>query len=491
MVSMVVVLLWPIVVFWLFAKRTPAEAVTAAIIGGYLLLPSNYSIELPAVPSINKNSLPALAAALAGMTILSRERLRSLPPGVVQQGWVPRSRAVQLLLILMIVATVLTVLTNGDRLVYGGWRVQPGLRPYDIASTLGNTLFAVLPFLLARRYLAHPEGQRTLAIAMVVAGIAYSFLALYEVRMSPQLSRMIYGYFPHEWRQHLRAGGYRPVVFLHHGLWLAIFFCGSFLAALGLWRSSTGQMRTRWLIAAIWMFMVLVLSKGVGALGIGLMLGAIVIFLPLRLQIIGAAAFAVVIITYPMLRGAAIAPTEAVLNLAQNVDPARAASLRFRLDNEDILLDKANRRPLFGWGGWGRNRVIDDEGRDASVTDGYWIISIGTKGWLGYVAEFGLLLIPMIFLGLRWKTLGLTAATGAIAMALIANMIDLIPNATLTPVTWLLAGALAGRLELGRIAETATDMPAAGLPLRRNAYTRQRQRHPGHVQPAHRASEGT
>lgn len=491
MVSMVVVLLWPIVVFWLFAKRTPAEAVTAAIIGGYLLLPSNYSIELPAVPSINKNSLPALAAALAGMTILSRERLRSLPPGAVQQGWVPRSRAVQLLLILMIVATVLTVLTNGDRLVYGGWRVQPGLRPYDIASTLGNTLFAVLPFLLARRYLAHPEGQRTLAIAMVVAGIAYSFLALYEVRMSPQLSRMIYGYFPHEWRQHLRAGGYRPVVFLHHGLWLAIFFCGSFLAALGLWRSSTGQMRTRWLIAAIWMFMVLVLSKGVGALGIGLMLGAIVIFLPLRLQIIGAAAFAVVIITYPMLRGAAIAPTETVLNLAQNVDPARAASLRFRLDNEDILLDKANRRPLFGWGGWGRNRVIDDEGRDASVTDGYWIISIGTKGWLGYVAEFGLLLIPMIFLGLRWKTLGLTAATGAIAMALIANMIDLIPNATLTPVTWLLAGALAGRLELGRIAETATDMPAAGLPLRRNAYTRQRQRHPGHVQPAHRASEGT
>ncbi|MDO6669969.1 hypothetical protein Q4511_13635 [Paracoccus sp. 1_MG-2023] len=477
--------------FWLFAKRTPAEAVTAAILGGYLLLPRNYSIEMPAVPSLNKDSIPAIAAVLAASMMLSRDRLRQLAPGSVQPGWFPRSRAVQLLLILMGLAAVLTVLTNGDRLVYGGWRALPALRPYDIASTLGNTLFAVLPFLLARRYLAHPEGQRTLVIGMVVAGIAYSFLALYEVRMSPQLSRMIYGYFPHDWRQHLRGGGYRPVVFLHHGLWLAIFFCGSFLAALSLWRSSTDKMRTRWLIAAIWMLMVLVLSKGIGALGIGLLLGAVIAFLPIRLQIICAAGLAVTILTYPMLRGASLAPTEFALSIAEDVDPDRAASLRFRLDNEDILLDHANRRPLFGWGGWGRNRVIDDRGRDISVTDGYWIISIGINGWLGYLAQFGLLLIPMIFMGLRWKALGLTSATAGIAMALTANMIDLIPNATLTPVTWLLAGALAGRLELGRVDRDASVQAVSDLPLRRNAYTRQTRRHGGHAPPQGATPEGT
>ena len=477
MISMVVVLSWPFVVFWLFAKRTPAEAVVAAILGAYLMLPRNYSIDLPAVPSLTKDSISAIAAVVAGSMMVSAERLRALPLGAVQPGWLPRSRAVQLLLVLLAVATVLTVLTNGDRLIYGGGRVQPGLRPYDVASTLGNTLFTVLPFLLARKYLAHPEGQKTLLIGLAVAGLAYSLLALYEVRMSPQLSRMIYGYFPHDWRQHLRGGGYRPVVFLQHGLWLAIFFCGSFLAALSLWRNSEGKMRGRWMLASLWMFMVLILSKGIGALGIGILLGGIILFLPVRLQVFSAAVFAGVLMTYPMVRGAGLAPTEQALALAYSVDPQREASLRFRFDNEDILLERANQRPLFGWGGWGRNRVIDDKGRDISVTDGYWVIAIGSKGWLGYIAEFGLLLIPMIFMGLRWKSLALTSATAGIAMALTANMIDLIPNATLTPVTWILAGALAGRLELGRVAADSAVQPSEPV-LRRNAYTRQVRRHP-------------
>lgn len=473
---MLVVLSWPIAVFWLFAKRTPAEAVVGAIIGAYLLLPRNYSIDLPGVPRLGKDSIPALTAVFAASFLLTTERLRKFGSGVVQPGWIPRSRAVQLLLVLLVVATILTVLTNGDRLVYGGWRVQPGLRPYDIASSVGNTLFAVLPFLLARKYLAHPEGQKTLVIALVISGLLYSLPALYEVRMSPQLSMMIYGYFPHEWRQHLRAGGYRPVVFLHHGLWLAIFFCGSFLAALSLWRNSEGKVRVRWMLAALWMFMVLILSKGVGALGIGIFLGGVILFLPISLQILSTAVLAGVLLTYPMVRGAGLAPTEQALSLAYSVDPVRESSLRFRLDNEDILLERANQRPLFGWGGWGRNRVIDDQGRDISVTDGYWVIAIGSKGWLGYIAEFGLLLIPMIFLGLRWKSLALTPATAGIAMVLTANMIDLIPNATLTPVTWLLAGALAGRLELGRVAADSAVQPA-GPVLRRNAYTRQVRRH--------------
>lgn len=479
MISMIAILGWPLVVFWLFAKRTPAESVSVAIIGAYLLLPRNYTINLPAVPTLSKDSIPAIIAVLAAVTMLNAPRLRAMAPGMVLPGWIPRSRSVQLLLALMVLGTVLTVLTNGDRLVYAE-RTQQALRPYDIASGLGNALFAILPFLLARKYLAHPEAQQTLTIGLVIAGLLYSILALYEVRMSPQLSRMIYGYFPHDWRQHLRGGGYRPVVFLYHGLWLAIFFCGSFLAALSLWRSSVGKIRTRWLIAAVWLLMVLVLSKGIGALGIGLFLGALIVFLPIRMQILCAAGLAATLLTYPMLRGAGWAPTETALRIAASVDSAREASLRYRFDNEDILLERANLRPLFGWGGWGRNRVIDDRGRDVSTTDGYWVIAIGTKGWLGYLAEFGLLLIPMIYLGLRWKGLGLTPATAGIAMALTANMIDLIPNATLTPVTWLLAGALAGRLELGHVTEAALAATPSP-PLRRSAYTRQPQLHPGHV----------
>lgn len=477
MISMLAVLSWPVVVFWLFANRSPATAVTASILGAYMLLPRNFSIDLPAVPSLDKNSIPALAAALAAAMLIKGPRLRALPPDMIIPGLWPRSRAVRILFVLMLIGSIGSVLTNGDVLRYGA-RVLPALRPYDTAAFLGTTLFVLLPFLLARKYLAHPEAQKILLIGLVVAGLLYSLPALYEVRMSPQLSRKIYGYFPHDWRQHLRAGGFRPVIFLEHGLWLAIFFCGSFLAALSLWRSSSGKDRTRFLAASAWLFMTLVLSKGVGALGIGLILGAMILFLPIRLQVMGVAVLSAGLLVYPMLRGAGLVPTEAVLGLAASIDPEREGSLRYRLNNEDILLDKANQRPAFGWGGWGRNRVFSADGEDESVTDGYWIILIGIRGWIGYLAQYGLLLMPMIFLGLRWKTLALTPATAGLAMALTANMIDLIPNGTLTPVTWLLAGALAGRLELGRIAERTGETAPAQPLTRRNAYTRQTRHHP-------------
>lgn len=469
--------IWPAVIVWLFANRTPASAASIAIIGGYLLLPRNVAINLPAVPPLDKDSITALVALLAAVMIVKGPVVRTLAPGVVLPGMVPRSRAVQLLLVGLFIATLGMVLTNGDPLRYGPV-ILPGMRPYDAAAMLGSMLFALLPFLLARKYLAHPETHTKLLVVLAVAGLLYSLPALWEVRMSPRLSVNIYGYFPHDWIQHVRAGGFRPVVFLHHGLWLAIFLCAAFLATLTLWRRGTGPNRTKWLIASGWMLLTLVLAKGVGALGIGLMLGAAILFLPLRLQVLGAAALAAIVLTYPTMRGSGLIPINGIVNLARSIDSERAGSLEYRLRNEDILLSKANERPLFGWGTWSRNRVYDAEGNDTSVTDGYWVIRIGSGGWIGYLATMGLLTVPLILIGLRWRRMGMTVASAGLSFALTANLIDLIPNATLTPVTWLLAGALAGRLELGRLADTAAPDLAQPLPERRNAYSRQRRHHP-------------
>lgn len=454
-------------------------ALAFTVLGGYLLLPGNFKIDLPAMPTFQKNSISSLAALIALATFLSGPRLQALAPGMVLPGWLPRSRSVRILLVLMFLGALGTVATNTDSLRYAN-RMLPALKLYDAASMIGNMLFALLPFLLARKFLAHPDAQRTLLFVLVLAGLLYSLPALYEVRMSPQLSRMIYGYFPHDWIQHIRGGGYRPVVFLNHGLWLAIFLCSAFLGAMSLWRANRGPHRLRWVLATLWLFMTLILSKGLGALGIGILLGGMILFLPIRLQVLGAAIIAGMVLVYPMLRGAGIVPVESVIEFTEGIDAERAGSLAYRVENENILLEKANERPLFGWGGWGRNRVFDQEGNDISTTDGYWVMSIGTGGWIGYIGEFGLLTIPLIFMALRWKTMGLTPATAGIALALTANLIDLIPNATLTPVTWLLAGALAGRLELGRISDAVVPADGAGasLPLRRNAYSRQRGHHP-------------
>lgn len=504
---------WPVVVWMLFKRLHPATALGCAIVGGYLLLPGNIHYDLPALPTINKSLVPALSTLIAASVLVrvqpgrGREAITLAAGGGGAQvrvlpGLVPRSRAVQILMLLLLVGILGTVATNTDTLRYGT-RTLSAMRPYDAGSMLLGALTTLLPFVLARKYAAEPEGQIRLLIVLAVAGLAYSLPALWEVRMSPQLSRTIYGYFPHDWRQHIRSGGYRPVVFLSHGLWLTSFFCISFLATLSLWRITAGQQQMRWLAGAVWLMLILVLAKGLGALAIGIVLGAVIVFLPLRLRMFVAASLAAMMLIYPTLRGADLIPTGAVVSYAGTVSAERASSLEFRLINEDRLLAKANDRPLFGWGTWGRNRVFDAEGRDLSITDGYWVMSIGTGGWIGYLAEMGLLTAPLILMALRWRALALTPATSGLALALTANLLDLIPNATLTAVTWLMAGALAGRLELGAVAVEGPErtapvplrpptrrsrnnpVPAAvaadtaeALPPPANPYTRQPHRHP-------------
>jgi hypothetical protein len=110
------------------------------------------------------------------------------------------------------------------------------------------------------------------------------------------------------------------------------------------------------------------------------------------------------------------------------------------------LLARAAERPILGWGGWGRARIYDPvTGEDLSVTDGRWVIVIGQHGWVGYAAEFGLLALPVLLL-LRRRGDGVQASA-ALAMILAVNLLDLLPNATLTPLTWLVSGALLGFAE--------------------------------------------
>jgi hypothetical protein len=128
----------------------------------------------------------------------------------------------------------------------------------------------------------------------------------------------------------------------------------------------------------------------------------------------------------------------------------RADSLRFRFDQEKQLLDKASRRVLFGWARFNRNHVFDEEGKDTSVTDGRWIITLGQFGLVGFGAEFGLLALAVFrgALALKFakrKNEGIFLA--ALALIVAINMIDLLPNASLSPWTWLLTGALLGRAE--------------------------------------------
>ena len=91
------------------------------------------------------------------------------------------------------------------------------------------------------RYLGGAEGQAALLRVLCLAALAYSLPTLFEIRMSPQLARWIYGFLAQSFDQTQRAGGFRPVVFLQHGLWLALFMAMAALSGLALWRQNRGR----------------------------------------------------------------------------------------------------------------------------------------------------------------------------------------------------------------------------------------------------------
>ncbi len=351
-----------------------------------------------------------------------------------------------LLMVVLFASGFVTVLTNGESLQFGP-TFLPAMRVYDGFSIGLETLVYILPFLLGARFLATEAGHKKLLGVLAMSGLAYSLLALFEVRMSPQLNLWIYGYFPHSFAQHVRAGGFRPIVFLEHGLWVSIFLSMATLAGAVLLRSSSVSAATslRWMLFLVWMLITMVLVKSLGALVITVLLLPLILFGTGWWMLRAGWIVALIVMTYPMLRGLDWVPVEKVSELATRVNPERGHSFDVRLFNEDVLLARAEEKPYFGWGGWGRNEIYDTEtGRNIAITDGMWVIFVGTFGWFGYLARFGLLTFPLLTLIRRRRKQAIPLATTGLALVSAANLIDLIPNATLTPVTWLVAGALAG-----------------------------------------------
>lgn len=434
---------YPLVALVLFRVLSLRNAVIWTILLGYLFLPTRYKMNLPILPTVDKHTMPALAVALCLLIFAGHAASRHgehVLPGIL-----PKSRLLKVVLLLVIGGGFLTVLTNTDSLRFGP-TVLPGLSLYHGFSTSLSAIMMLLPFLFARKYLASEEAHKDLLKALALAGLIYSLPIIYELVMSPQLNRHVYGFFPHSWRQHLRGGGYRPIVFLQHGIWLAIFIVAAMLSAFAYARAQTPRSILFYLVGG-WLLLILASLNSLGGLLIGLMLLPAVLLLRVRLQLILAACIGATLLIYPLLRGTDLIPTERILAVAERIDESRANSLRFRFINEDLLLSRANERPFFGWGGFDRARVFDENGQDTVTTDGFWVIRIGSRGWFGYIGIFALLCLPTLYMVLKQREYEITFATSGLCLVLAGNLIDMIPNATLTPVTWLVAGALMGRLE--------------------------------------------
>ena len=435
-----VLAIWPIASVVLFRALPVGRALLASLILAYLFLPPPpTAFDLPLVPAMNKENLPSLIALLS-CAVLYKKDLKILPDALLGR----------VLLGLFVFSPLATTLTNLEPIFFGEIGVT-GLGVKDAIALVFNQAMLAVPFVLALSFLRRAEDHREILFALMIAGLIYSLFMLIEVRLSPQLNIWIYGFFQHNFEQMMREGGFRPIVFLYHALWVAFFAMTAVVSAVILMRRD-GEGRTLWYGgAALYLGGVLYLCKSLASVLYAGLLVPAAVFLPIKMQIRIALVCGLLAVSYPVLKGYEILPEKAITALAGRISTERANSLQFRLDNEQVLVDRAFEKPVFGWGSWGRNLILDPvSGITQAVPDGRWVIVIGVFGWVGYLAEYGLLALSLFML---WRVsrhqprAELSPYVAGVALLLGANMVDMLPNATLTPLTFLWAGAIMGYVE--------------------------------------------
>ena len=443
-----VLALWPLVSLALFRTQPPGRAIIGSFLIAYLFLPPDPTgFDLPLMPQMNKETLPSVVAFILCFLFYKN-----------QMRFLPEKGLAKVLILLFVFSPLATAMTNPEPVFFGRFGLQGlGLKE-GLSMVLGNAM-AIIPFVLAMNFLRSEKDMRDVLLAVLIFCLIYSAPMLFEIRMSPQLNTWIYGFFQHSFGQMMRGEGFRPIVFLYHGLWVAFFCFTAVIAALALYRDEAARRRPafKYLCAGIYLFLVLILCKSLGSLIFAILLVPAVLFLRARTQIRIAAVMVALAVFYPLMKGNNLVPERQLIEMVYSIEPERAGSLQFRLINEAILLDRAALKPAFGWGSFGRSLIHSQDGQIVSIPDGRWVITLGTFGWVGFLAEFGLLMLPILLLLSRTRGMHpahISPTLGGIALIVGANMIDMLPNATLTPLTWLMCGAVMGYCQTFKAAQT-------------------------------------
>jgi len=423
-------LVWPIVSIVLYKKYPVITATFWTIIGGYLLLPVGVDFDFPLIPPLDKKSIPAIMAFI-GCRYIAKRKVTFLPPSGIERK----------LIILLFLGSVATVITNGEAVVELNRNIS-GLRFHDTLSTVIFQWLMLIPFILGIQIIKSHQDQIQLLRLLVVVGLCYSLLIIFEIRMSPQLHTWVYGFFPHSWAQQLRYGGFRPVVFLGHGLWVSVFIVTVLGAMVSLSKEKIKYFQLSNRTFTVYLLMILIFSKGVGSIILGFSLISMMIFLKIEFNEKASRMISSIALFYPVLCIFNLFPHQQLVSIIDSFDTLRARSLEFRFDHEALLLDRAKEKLIFGWGGWGRNRL------ENSVSDGYWIIILGKYGLIGFASIFGLIFSAvyrthksLIILTSEKERFVLVGSSILISTI----MIDQIPNASISPLFWLLVGGLTGR----------------------------------------------
>lgn len=413
---------------WLFSKYDARVAVAAVFVVGWGFLPQA-DIVFPILPDYTKVSALGLAA-LIGMIAKDSKALTRF-----QFQWI------DIPIVAWCVAPFMSSVTNG----LGAWD--------GLSAVLQQIWEWGIPYFVGRVYFGNLEGLKILATGMFLGALVLAPLAIFEIIMSPQLHIMFYGWYPHDFSQTKRGGGYRPSVFMHHGLELAIWMmAGLFLGwQLMLQKTLTKTVpifKVPLLPSVLGLTLVTVACKSSGSLmlfilGMGSFLSTRILRTTLPFLVLLALP-----VLYMNARATGTWDGQDLVRAAEAATGSaeRAESLGYRIHNETLLTEKARTRILFGWGGFRRSFVTNSEGKYISVPDGMWILTFGKNGLFGLTALTATLLLAPLLFALKWpgKMWGdpLVAPAAAFSVLLGLTLIDNLFNAMYNPVMTLALGGL-------------------------------------------------
>jgi len=304
-----------------------------------------------------------------------------------------------------------------------------------------------LPYFVGRIYFNNLQGLRELAIAIVVGGLIYVLPCWFEIRMSPQLHNFVYGYQQHDFSQTIRYGSYRPMVFMEHGLAVAMWMAVSATTAFWLWRAKVVDRIFG--IDIMWVFIILGITTlflhSVGAAAL-MMVGLCALVLTGWSK---SRVFLVLLTLIPptwiTIRTLNIWDGQNMVEFVKQYDPRSAESLAVRFHSERVLSTRALIHPVYGWTPW---YFFDkrEVARQRGVPDQLWIIALGDRGLIGLASLCLALLIPSLLLASRipvryWDHPG-AAPAAALAMLLTLHMCDNLFNAMVNPIFIICAGGL-------------------------------------------------
>lgn len=418
-----VLLLWAAASPLLFVFFSVRRAVMVSFVFGWLFLPKA-SVPIAGFPDISANMVIAMGVIFGTLVFDFTVLLRFRP------------RFVDLFAIALLIVPIFTSLSN-DLGIYDG-----------VSRSFGQFVKWGVPYFFGRVLIRSLDDLRDFVLILLVGALVYLPFCAWEMRMSPHLNKYLYGFEPFRFYTTRRFGGWRPVVFLSHGIEMGMWLMSAAIVAIAAWRSrqikAIGGVPMSWIAIVLLAFLLLSRALGGWALFVVAM-GCfatirIVKFRPILLLFVLLPAIYVGMRVLDVWNGAGLVDAVTVIS------EKRAGSLQTRLIHDQRLKDRALERPILGWGGWGRQRLRSAGGANLSITDAMWVIMIGQHGLIGLVSWVGMFVVPcvMVVRSVNIRHLISKPMLPVLALVLIVPMLmtDLMLNAFIGPILIMIPGAL-------------------------------------------------